>query len=360
MASVLLLGLGIGTTTAMFTAVHRVVLEPLPGIVADRLVVFNAPGPPGSDALEYWKQVSSVEHLCHYKSGGANLGDATVPQRIAVASISSDFFTALGTSPQLGRQLMASDEDSPQDRPALISHRLWVERYGGDPSVIDRAITLDGIRHSVLGVMPEGFGFPGRTDVWIPRYRTMALSLGEDDQYELRGLLREAMTGRLRAGASLYQAQAEADALFARLKEMGGNPGDRLQLTRLRDLLARDYRSTLLALLAGAAFLLIISVANTSSIQLARHAARQKQIAITVCLGATVPRLLRFFVAEAFVLALLSCTVGLIIAQFCVTAIRLLGQKHAIGLADVSITGLPLAFAFAVSVLTTSAIYLLP
>ena len=112
---------------------------------------------------------------------------------------------------------------------------------------------MDGIVHSVVGVMPEGFGFPGQTDVWIPRYRTMALSLGEDDQYELRGLLREGMTGRLREGATFSQAQAEADALFARLKEMGGNPGDGVQLRTLRELLTRDYWSALVALLAGSA-----------------------------------------------------------------------------------------------------------
>jgi putative ABC transport system permease protein len=360
LVSVLMLSIGIGASTTVFTALYRVVLQPIPVREIDRLVVFNAPGLRGGDALEYWSQLSTLSALCSYQSGGVTESESTFPTRISAAVVSAGFFTVIEAVPQIGRQFAPADEESGPYNFAIISHYLWIEKYGSDPSVLGRTITLDGISHTIVGVMPEAFRYPGRTDVWVQRSRGVGrLSLGQDE-FNMSGLMRLAMLGRLREGVTLPQCQAEADGLFEQLKVKGSSPGDGVRLLILRDLLVRDYRSAFLGLLAAAGSLLLISLANASNIQLTRAVAREKDTWIRVCLGASPLILVRLFLAEALVTAMAAGALGVLFAHWGVAVVRMTGQRYVPSLSEMGVSTPALVFALLLSLFVALAIEFLP
>src|SRR5262245_42138917 len=226
---VLTLALGIGGATTMFSVLYGVILQPLPVREPDRLVVLSgAATPPSGDRVDWWSQGQTFEGLCEYRAGGVNLSEGDSPVRALAAITSSGFFSVLGAAPQLGRTFTVEDEQPGHNRVAVVSERLWMRNYARDPGVIGREITIEGVGHIIVGVMPAGFSFPGRTDIWAPRSRARGLGVifpGEDDQADLPSSLRFQMIGRLRAGVSMQQAQSQLTELFSRLTEFSGRDG---------------------------------------------------------------------------------------------------------------------------------------
>ncbi len=358
LVSVLMLSVGIGASTTSFTVLYRVVLQPLPVREIERLVVFNAPGLRGGDALEYWSQLSTLSALCSYESGGVTESGGMFPTRISAAVVTAGFFAVIDVLPHIGRQFTPTDEEA--GNIAIISHYLWIERFGSDPSVLGRTIALNGISHTIVGVMPEGFRYPERTNVWVPRSKGVGgLSLGQDE-FEISGLIRTAMLGRLREGVTLPQCQAEADGLFEQLKVKGSNPGDGVRLLILRDLLVRDYRSAFLGLLAAAGSLLLISLANASNIQLTRSVAREKDTSIRVCLGASPVTLVRLVLAEALVTAIAAGALGVLFAHWGVAFVRMMGQSYIPSLSEMGVSIPALVFALLLSLFVALAIGFIP
>ncbi|MEO0250005.1 MAG: ABC transporter permease, partial [candidate division WOR-3 bacterium] len=362
----LVLALGIGGTTAMFTLLYGVVLQPLPFKDADRLVRVVAVPTPEGDSLVWWSQSQAFASLCEYRSGGINLTEGDWPTRVSAAVVSANFFSVFEVSPQLGRPFIAEDERPGHNRIAILSDHLWTQNFGRDPNISGRSITLNSIAHTIIGVMPAGFGYPGRTAVWVPRaVGGASLELGEDDQADLPLGLRNAMVGRLGAGVTLARAQSDLQVLFARLKETyaksGVNYGDAVtRVVPLQQELVGAFRSALLALFAGVGFLLLIACANAANLLLVRGAARQKEIAIRLSLGASSSRIVRQVLSEAVLLTTISGSLGTLLAYGVVETIRKLGPRDIPRLAEIRLDPIALSFALGMSLLVGVAVGLAP
>ncbi|MGH9937001.1 MAG: ABC transporter permease, partial [Blastocatellia bacterium] len=274
--AVVTLALGIGATTAIFSVVNATLLRPPPFQQPERLALFwgskprtNMPQLPLSlpNFNDVRAQCQSCESLSAWTIGQANLTQANPtqanlaqvaePERLQYAIVSADFFATLGAQPLLGRAFRA-EEDKPGNASAVIvSHSLWSRRFGADPALVGKTITLDGQPREVCGVLPEGFrfaSFPKETEVWLP----FGLDPFRDRGYA-RGTQALGAIARLKPGVSLAAAQAELDAIARRMEqaEPHFNTGWRLQAVALGEQASGKLRRGLLVLLGAVAFLLL-------------------------------------------------------------------------------------------------------
>jgi hypothetical protein len=363
---VLMLALGIGGATTMFSVLYGVILQPLPVREPDRLVALTGAGaPPTGDTVAWWSQGQTFEGLCEYRAGGLNLADGASPVRALSATTSSSFFSVLGVAPQLGRTFVIEDEQPGRNRVAIVSERLWGQNFARDPGVIGREITLEGVSHTIVGVMPAGFGFPGRTDIWVPRVRGgVSIFPGEADQADLPFGLRSRMIGRLRDGVSLQQAQAQLTALFNRYKEIsaqaGRGAGSGVWVKPLHEMLVGQFRQAFWALFAGVGLLLLIACANAANLLIARGMTRQKEIAVRLCLGAGPSRIMRQLLTEALLFAMVSGALGVLLSYWGVGLIRAFGPGDVPRLAAVRVNLVALGFALTISFLVGIVVGLAP
>ena len=192
----------------------------------------------------------------------ANLTGGGEPQRLTAAGVTGNFFQALGVQPALGRTLMLENESTGRDQVAVLSYGLWQKRFGGDPGIINQRIALDGKSFEVLGVMPRDFDFPATTEVWVPLNFDVQPGLKQRKAHFLRPV------GRLKAGVSLAQAQADTDAVARQLEATypDTNTGWNLRLVSLREQIVGNIRSTLYILLGAVGFVLLIACANVANL----------------------------------------------------------------------------------------------
>lgn len=362
---VLVLSLGISGTTTIFTVFYGVILQPLPLRDPDRLVMLGAPAPPDGDWLGWWSQSRTLASLCEYRAGGVNLTESDWPTRVSAAMVSASFFSVFEVSPQLGRPFLADDETPGQNRVAILSDRLWKQNFGRDPHIIERDIALDGIRHTIIGIMPPGFEYPGRTDVWVPRVvGGGSLYLGDDEQANWPLSLRHTLVGRLRPDVNLTQARSELQTLFRQLEETYAHSqvkfGSGVQVIPLQEVLVGNFRPALLALLAGAGFLLLTACANSANLMLAQAAIRQKELAIRICVGATPWRVMRQLLTEAVLLAVGSGSLSMLVAHWGVQIVRVFGPRDVPRLAEVHIDPVVLGFALGLSLLVGISVAIAP
>jgi putative ABC transport system permease protein len=315
--AVLALALGIGATTAIFTVVDAVLLRPLAYKDPERLVVAlhgpTASGPVSpADYLDYRRSVRSFERLSAAQAWGATLGGGERPERVNGLQVSADLFDLLGVAPLAGRTFVQGDDQPGRDRVAVLSHALWQRRFARDPSVIGRAIPLDGEPYVVVGVMPPGFRFAPfwqtRAEIWVP----LSLARRLDD----RGGRSLRLFGRLRDGVTVSQAQAEMTGLAAGLARTYPATNTDLGITvrPLLDKVIAGIRGTLVALLTMVTFVLLIACANVANTLLARASGRQREIAVRTALGAGRARLVRQLLTESVLLAFSGAVVGLLFA----------------------------------------------
>jgi ABC-type antimicrobial peptide transport system permease subunit len=282
------------------------------------------------------------------------LTEGDSPTRISAASISASFFSVFDLHPQLGRPLVVDDGKPGNSEVAIMSDRLWTQNFFRNPGVIGQTITLNSVKHTIVGVMQPGLEFPGRTDIWIPQSTgTAAVELGRDFQSDLPLSIGTVMVGRLRPDTSPAQAEAELELLFAAMKETyaktGTQFGDRVEINSLHERLVENYRPALLSLFAGTGLLLLVACANAVSLLLVRAARRRKEIAIRLCLGAGPLQIVRQLLTESLVLAMASGIAGVIFAIGGINAIRVIGSKYVLGPADIHIDGVVLVFALCTS-----------
>ncbi|HEY1304970.1 MAG TPA: ABC transporter permease [Vicinamibacterales bacterium] len=308
-AAIVLLALGIGANTAIFSLVRAVVLRPLPFPDPDRLVLiwddFSAnrgptrvePSP--ADYVAWKEQSRSFSDLAAFYTNAYNLTGNGEPAKLAGVRTTANVFAVLGMQPILGRTLDAGD-DRPDAAPVVVvSERLWRSRFGADPNLIGRTIALNGLSHTVVGVVPPDFQFPFKEAVvWVPA-RFTPQELAEPGNYFLDVL------ARLKPETSLAQAQAEMQPIARKLEQQYPATKNRLRIsvTQLHEHLTREARPTMAMLLVAVGLVLLTACANLANLLLARGAARRKEIALRKVLGAGHARLARQLLTESAVLA---------------------------------------------------------
>jgi predicted permease len=360
----LTLVLGIGANTAIFSAIQALLLCPLPVEEPERLVVGYALregfDPFGTSLLEfaaYRERTSVFEESGVAGPRSFNLTGSGEPERLRGAAVMATYFAALGSRPIVGHTFTAEEDQPGGPAVALIGYDLWQRRFGGESSVVGRALNLDGRAYTITGVMAPGFDLPYSAEVWVPyQVNISALPL------EQQAATANELIARLSSGVSLEQADAELKTVAQQLAEEYPQirRGWSYRLTSLREHLIGDsdgrVRNALVALMAAVGFLLLICCANVASLLLARGVTREREIAIRQALGAARWRIVRQLLTEGMWLAMLGGAGGLLLAHWLTRVLSALNPIQAVSfgqsLTDIKIDSSVLQFTLIVSVLT--------
>jgi putative ABC transport system permease protein len=359
------LALGIGATTAIFSAVNPILFESLPYPNADRLAVILEVGKDGSrNAGTFGMYRGLVERnrlfdaLAVFKPWQPTLTGAEQPERFEGQLVSAGYFKVLGVSPALGREFQATDDQLNGPRVAIISDAIWRRRFGSDRAIIGRQVNLDDTTYTVIGVMPSGFEnvLSPAADLWAPLQYDM--SLGTAWGHHLRTV------GRLRAGISADQATQEVDALgHAVLQEQHPEsyaPSVKFIAASLQSEVTRGVKPALLAVLGAVILVLLIACVNVTNLLLARGAQRRGEFAVRAALGAGRTRMVRQLITECLLLAILGGALGMVVAAWGVSAFVALSPPGLPRVAAISVAGPVFAFALGITTLVGLVVGLVP
>lgn len=335
--AVLSLALGIGGNTLIYGLVDGIVLNPFPYPEPDRLVSVGVTFPKVSSDTTYIEALSPAEYadirgarafssIAAFDLGNRNISGGDMPERVFTALLLDDLFPVLGMTPALGRGFTREELQPAASRKgndatvgaangipvAIISHRLWQSRFGGDPNILDRAIRIGGGVTSIVGVMPPGLLLVG-TDLWVP--------WGGDPAMVPRNMRQFNVIARLAPGVSRAEADAELGVIAARVdsasrSEFKEYEGWRLTATPWAEALMQDVRPAAFMVLGAVGFVLLIACANLANLFLARSTTRQRELAVRLALGAERWRLARHLLTESLLLALAGAAAGLVLAYF--------------------------------------------
>ena len=352
---VLVLALGIGSNSAIFSALDQTVIRPLPYAHPDRLAMvwedFSAFGVPKqrvspANFFDWRRRSRSLDGLAAYAGPRPlDLSGSGVPEEIFGMSVTANLLPMLGVQPLLGRSFTA-EEEAPATRAVVLSHRLWQRKFAGDPAIVGASIALSGEKYTVVGVMPPRFQFPDRdTELWMPLGLAPALQARRNSHF-LK------VVGRIRTG--LPQAQAEMTGIAAQLA--AGYPATNHQIgivvSPLKDEMLGDRRTAFVVLMCAAGCVLLIACANVGNLLLARSAARRREISVRLALGASPARVLRQVLTENLLLAAGGALLGLPVAQASLTVLTRMVPPTLAGAVALTIDGRMLAFTAAVGILT--------
>jgi putative ABC transport system permease protein len=348
-AVVLTLALGIGGTATMFTAVNAAYLKPLPYPEAGRVTLlwqtykeFHHVSVSMLDALDWAARNRTYEHMAAFAEAPVNVSGGPNPTRVPAGYVTRDFFAAFGVSPRLGRTFSAEELVNNGPRGVVISHEVWQRVFQGDPKVLERTLGLEGVDFPVIGVMPPGFSYPEKAEVWLP--------LPTDDG-AARSAHNYSVVGRLKPRVSVEQAQADMSAVQGALaREYPADDGENgVEVVSLRRDLLGPTGPVLLLLLGAVSFVLLIACANVANLLLARSLARRGEATVRLALGANRLALIRPFVLESLVLSLLGGALGLAFAAGGSRFLAGLAPARVLDPASFRVDGAVLLFTFAVA-----------
>ena len=354
------LALGIGANTAIFSSVYALLLKPLPFPELDRVVAvwdtYPSRGVRRNEValpnyLDWRAQNQSFEQLALYSWWSVNLTGIDPPERIQGFRITANFLNTLGVKPIMGRDFTEEENQPGKESVAILTHDFWQRRFGGDPNILGRTITLDSIAYTVVGVMPEQFRYPANAEFYSPIALTPTL-LGA------RQFNSFYVVGRLKPGVSVQSAQADIDNITARLEQQypETNTGSRASVFPIVADTVRKYEMGIWMGMAAVAFVLLIACANVANLMLARASGRQREIALRAALGASRWRIVRQLLTESSIVALIGGALGVLIAVWGIDALRAANPgdaaKFAPGWHQLGINLTVLVFTIALSLLS--------
>jgi putative ABC transport system permease protein len=364
--AILTLAIGIGANTAMFSLLNALILNPLPYPDVDRLVsIWDASERNPHNEVSFanyadWKtQQKSFEKLGLYRWWTCNItGDGT-PERVQGFQLTAEILPALGLKPFLGRWFTAEENLPNAERVMLLSHGLWLRRFGGNPSVLGTTVIVNDVPRHVIGILPPDLNFPPGAELIAPFQITPELAANR--QYHSYYVV-----GRLKPGITVAEANADITTIATRLAQTypDTNKGLSARVYPLTSDVARSYSNAVWLLMASVGFVLLIACANLANVLLARAPARVREIAVRASMGAGRGRIVRQLVAESLLLSLVGGGLGAASAAVAIRALRqtmpadLLSSTP--GLARLSVDGPVLAFTLVLSILTGLVFGLIP
>lgn len=371
------LALAIGANTAIFSVIEAVLFRPLPYRDPSRLVLLSDPRNPDDDGILYsdfesWRSHSRsfIDMAIYYRDSGWSqvtlTGSSNEPQTAQGAFVSANFFSVLGVSPIRGRSFTAEEVDR-REHVVLLSHELWISRFGSSPDVIGQALRVDGVNSKIVGVMPAAFDYPGADSAfWAPistnpHWNDPAL-LGNDPNKSQGFYARWQAVGRLRSGISPSSAQNELNSIAKHLQETSPNEhrASGIAVVPLHVHVTGDTRLALALLFAAVCLVLLIACTNVSNLVLARGAARQRELSLRSALGASRVRILRQLFTENLTLAIFSASLGVILTPPAIRALIVTAPPGIPRLDQTRIDGHVLMFTLTVAILSAILFGVLP
>jgi putative ABC transport system permease protein len=363
-ATVLVLGIGVGAVSLMFSTFNTVVLQPLPYPRPDRLMWLSSLTPAGNqnstsydDYRDFRDGAQAFQSLAAYMlfSQAQILTGGGEAERVNSYRVTANLFPTLGVAPELGRGFRPDEEQTGQDQVAILSQAFWQRRYGGDPAAVGSRLILDGRSVQIVGVMPPGFDFPAGADLWLPIQQAAGYAAGRGNNNFL-------VLGRLGDGASLEQAQAQLDVVARNIADAYPNAkkGWGIQAVSLHERLFGAARSSILTLMALISLVPLVACANVASLTLARALSRRSEFAARLALGASRGRLIGQLATESLVVALAGGAVGLALAYQGGGLLRALAPAALPRLSDIRVDGTVMAFTLVVSLLLVPLFAVIP